>query len=99
MPCDDHHECICFDLKIGNKRCTTVSLYRSPSQSTNEFENNSHKLNLTMESITQKNPFLTQLLLAILMPGHQNVGWMIRQVKKVLKSKTCSLNIPFNSLH
>ena len=30
------HECICFDLKIGSKRCSIVSLYRSPSQSANE---------------------------------------------------------------
>ena len=32
-------ECICFDLKIGSKLCTIVSLYRSPSQSANEFDN------------------------------------------------------------
>ena len=24
-------ECICFDLKIGSKLCTIVTLYRSPS--------------------------------------------------------------------
>ena len=24
-------ECICFDLKIGNKLCSIISLYRSPS--------------------------------------------------------------------
>ena len=23
MPCADHQECKCFDLKIGNKLCTT----------------------------------------------------------------------------
>ena len=45
-------ECICFDLKIGSKLCTIVSLYRSPSQSANEFENFLNKLNLTMGSIT-----------------------------------------------
>ena len=39
--------------------CTIVSLYRSPSQSADEFDNFLNKLNLTMESITQKNPFLT----------------------------------------
>ena len=55
-------ECICFDLKIGSKLCTFVSLYRSPSQSANEFENFLNKLNLTMESITQKNPFLTVVI-------------------------------------
>ena len=32
-------ECICFDLKIGSKLCTIVSLYRSPSQSADEFDN------------------------------------------------------------
>ena len=25
-------ECTCFDLKIGRKLCSIVSLYRSPSQ-------------------------------------------------------------------
>ena len=32
-------ESICFDLKIGNKLCSIVSLYRSPSQTSDEFEN------------------------------------------------------------
>ena len=39
-----------------------MSLYRSPSQSADEFENFLNKLNLTMESITQKNSFLTVVL-------------------------------------
>ena len=51
-----------------------MSLDRSPSQSADEFGNFLNKLNLTMKSITQKN----LLLLAILMPGHQNGGQMIR---------------------
>ena len=55
-------ECICFDLKIGSKLCTIVSLYRSPSQSADEFDNFLNKLNLTMESITQNNPFLTVVI-------------------------------------
>ena len=55
-------EYICFDLKIGSKRCTIVSLYRSPSQSADEFDNFLNKLNLTVESITQKNPFLTAVI-------------------------------------
>ena len=77
-------ECICFDLKIGSKLCTIVSLYRSPSQSANEFDHFLNKLNLTMESITQTNPFLT-VVIGVLMPGHQKGGQMIRQLKKVLK--------------
>ena len=59
---------------MGSKLCTIVSLDRSPSQSADEFGNFLNKLNLTMKSITQKN----LLLLAILMPGHQNGGQMIR---------------------
>ena len=59
-------ECIFFDLKIGSKLCVTlcaaVSLYRSPSQSADEFDNFLNKLNLTMESIIQKNPFLTVVI-------------------------------------
>ena len=56
-------KCICFDLKIGNKLCTIVSPYRSPrSQIADEFDNFLSKLNLTMESITQKNPFLTVVI-------------------------------------
>ena len=50
--------CISFNLKIGSKRCSIVSLYRSTSQSADEFEDFLNKLNLTMESIIQKNPFL-----------------------------------------
>ena len=52
-------ECICFNLKIGSKLCTIVPLYRSPSQSADECFNFLNKLNMNMESITQKNPFLT----------------------------------------
>ena len=55
-------KCICFYLKIGGKLCTIISLYRSPSQSADEFDNFLNKLNLTMKSITQKNPFLTVVI-------------------------------------
>ena len=39
-----------------------MSLYRSPSQSADEFDNFLNKLNLTMESVTQKNPFLSVVI-------------------------------------
>ena len=51
-----------FDLKIGTKRFTIVSLFRSPSQYADKFERFMNKLYLTMESITQKNPFLTVVI-------------------------------------
>ena len=65
LPLNYIQECICLNLKIGSKLCTIVSLrwwYRSPSQSANEFENFLNKLNLTMESITQNSPFLTDVI-------------------------------------
>ena len=31
------HECINIELKIGNKLCYIIALYRSPSQSQDEF--------------------------------------------------------------
>ena len=34
----DMNECINFELKIGDKLCTFVALYRSPSQSLDNFE-------------------------------------------------------------
>ena len=68
-------KCICFDLKIRSNCCTIMSLYSSPSQSADEFEKYLSKLNLTMESITQKNLFLT-VLIAMLMLVYKMVdGW------------------------
>ena len=55
-------ECICFDLKIGNKLCSITSLYRSPSQTADEFDNFLNNLNLTLESVIQRNPFLTVVI-------------------------------------
>ena len=44
---------------ISNKLCNFISLYRSPSQSKDEFENFVYNLDFTLEALTQKNPFLT----------------------------------------
>ena len=56
------NECICFEIMISNKLCNFISLYRSPSQSSDEFENFSYNLDLTLEAFTQKNPFLTVII-------------------------------------
>ena len=47
---------------ILNKLCNFISLYRSPSQSSDEFENFVYNLDLTLEALTQKNPFLTVIV-------------------------------------
>ena len=39
-----------------------MSLYRSRSQSADKFENILNKLNLTVESFAQKNPFVTAVI-------------------------------------
>ena len=56
------NECICFEIMISNKLCNFISLYRSPSQSSDEFENFVYNLDLTLEALTQKNPFLTVII-------------------------------------
>ena len=55
-------ECICFEIVISNKLSNFISCYRSPSQSSNEFENFVYVLNLTLEALTQKNLFLTVIV-------------------------------------
>ena len=47
-------ESICFELKIGDKTCNFLSLYRSPNQSQPEFEN----LELNLGNLVQRNPVL-----------------------------------------
>ena len=51
------NECICFEIMISNKLCNFISLYRSPSQSSDEFENFVYNLDLLFEALTQKNSF------------------------------------------
>ena len=47
---------------ISNKLCNFISLYRSPSQSSDEFENFVYDFDLTLEALTQKNLFLTVII-------------------------------------
>ena len=51
-------ECINFEMKIGNKVCNFISLYRSSSQTLHDFETFSKKLELNLENIVQRNPLL-----------------------------------------
>ena len=55
-------ECINFVVKIGSKICNFVSLYRSPSQTKDEFENFIKNLELNLEHIANKSPFLIVVL-------------------------------------
>ena len=64
-------ECIVFELKIGNKFCKIVSLYRSPNQSQDEFETFTNNLELILDKIFETNPFLVIVL------GHFNAKSMV----------------------
>ena len=65
-------ECIIFEVKIGDKTCNFVSLYRSPSQAKDEFENFIKHLELNLEHIANKSPFLIALLDAKMQGWYQN---------------------------
>ena len=55
-------ECIAFDLIISNKLCSFVALYRSPSQSQGDFATFSDNLEMTLDLVSKKNPFLLVVL-------------------------------------
>ena len=55
-------ECIAFDLIISNKFCSFVALYRSPSQSQDNFATFSDNFEMTLDLVSKKNPFLIVVL-------------------------------------
>ena len=55
-------ECINFEIKIANKICNFISLYRSPSQFKDEFESFADNLELNLDSVVHRNPYLTAVL-------------------------------------
>ena len=52
------HKSIAFDLQMGDKLCSFITLYRSTNQSYNDFVSFLDHFELTLETLTQKNPFL-----------------------------------------
>ena len=52
------HECLSFELQIGDEICNFVALYRSPSQSQDDFKTFSDNFEITLELLAQKTPFL-----------------------------------------
>ena len=55
------NECIVFDIKVGNKICSFVVLYRSLSKSSDEFESFSKNLELTLDCVMQNTQYITVL--------------------------------------
>ena len=52
-------ECIKFEIKIENKLCNFIVLYRSPSQSQDTFESFIDNLELNIDAIAAKNQYQT----------------------------------------
>ena len=56
------NKCIVFDIKLGNTICSFIVLYRSPSQSSDEFESFSINLELTLDRVMKNTPYMMVLL-------------------------------------
>ena len=52
------HECLSFEMQIGDKIYNFVGLYRSPSQSQDDFQAFADNFEMTSEISAQKNPSL-----------------------------------------
>ena len=55
-------ECINFELKIAEKTCNFISLYKSLSQSKDEFESFADNLELNLDLIALRNPYFIDVL-------------------------------------
>ena len=55
-------ECINFEIMIGNKICNFITLYRSPSQNQDDFQAFIDNLEMNLETLAQRNPFLMVVL-------------------------------------
>ena len=55
-------ECINFEITIGNKICNFITLYRSPSQNQDDFLAFKDNLEINLETLAQRNPFLTVVI-------------------------------------
>ena len=51
-------ECIALDLIISNKLCSFIALYRSPSESQDNFAKFSDNFKMTLDLVSKENPFL-----------------------------------------
>ena len=51
-------ESVLFELKIGFKICNFISLYRSPSETADNFDSFLGNLKLNIDAMADNNPFL-----------------------------------------
>ena len=53
------HECINLEITVDGKLCNLICLYRSPNQNMEELEMFVKNLELNLEFIFSKNPYLS----------------------------------------
>ena len=56
------NEILLCEVTIGPKKCIIETVYRSRSQNADEFESFLSKLEFLFQYISNRNPYLTQLL-------------------------------------
>ena len=56
------NESLLFELKIGNKLCSFLTLYRSPSQSNEQFNEFLENFELSLDNMATNNPFLMTVI-------------------------------------
>ena len=56
------HECTNLDIRADDELCNLICLYRTPSQIIEEFEMFVKNLELNLELIFTKNPYLTVVI-------------------------------------
>ena len=67
-------ESILFELQIGSKICNCTSLYRSPSQTADNFDSFLDNLKSSLDAMTDNNPFL---VVAIAYFNARSSSWCI----------------------
>ena len=55
-------ECINFEIKIKDKVCNFITLYRSPNQCQDDCESFINNIELNLDSVMTNNPFVTVIL-------------------------------------
>ena len=75
------NECIVFDIKLGDKICSFVVLYRFPSQSSDEFESFSKNLELTLDRVMKNAPYMMFFSVTLILNALTGIS-MIKQTLK-----------------
>ena len=52
-------ECLNFSVSVNGKQCHITLIYRSPSQSSEEFQTFSTNFELLLDNIANRNPFVS----------------------------------------